>query len=68
MKVQDVPYRYCTKMFYIKLQAGVKWVCNDSRNATIFEKIPEKNYMFRPLIEWAIIRIKQENNRENHTT
>jgi hypothetical protein len=23
-------------------------------------KIPENNYMFRPLIEWAIIRLKQE--------
>jgi hypothetical protein len=22
-------------------------------------KFPESNYMFRPLIEWAIIRLKQ---------
>jgi hypothetical protein len=33
-------------------------VCKDSRNTTIFRKIPENNYMFRPLIEWAIIRLK----------
>jgi hypothetical protein len=30
--------------------AGRKWVCNDSRNTTIFGKISENNYMFRPLI------------------
>jgi hypothetical protein len=29
----------------------------DSRNTTIFGKIPE-NYLFRPLIDWAIIRLK----------
>jgi hypothetical protein len=50
----------------MKLQAGRKWVCNDSRNTTVFGKIPESNYMFRSLIEWAIIRLKQENNKENH--
>jgi hypothetical protein len=44
-----------------------KWVCNDSRNTTIFGKIPKNIYRFRPLIEWDIIRLKQENNRENHT-
>jgi hypothetical protein len=27
-------------------------------------KPPENNYMFRPLIEWAIIRLKQENKGE----
>jgi hypothetical protein len=43
-------------------EAGRKWVCNDSQNTTIFAKILENNYMFRPLIEWAIIRLKQENN------
>jgi hypothetical protein len=35
-------------------------VCNGSRNTTIFGKISEINYMFRPLLEWAIIRLKQE--------
>jgi hypothetical protein len=30
----------------------------DSRNTTIFGKIPKNNYMFRPLIEWAFIRLK----------
>jgi hypothetical protein len=37
-----------------------KGVCNGSRNTTIFGKIPENNYMFQPLIEWAIIRLKPE--------
>jgi hypothetical protein len=41
-------------------------VCNDSRNTTIFVKIPENNYMFRPLIEWAIITLKKENNIRLH--
>jgi hypothetical protein len=41
-------------------------VCKDSRNTTVFGKILENNYMFRPLIEWAIFRVKQENNSENH--
>jgi hypothetical protein len=49
-------------------EATKKWVCNDSRNTTIFAKIPENNYMFQPLIEWAIIRLKTRKIPENHAT
>jgi hypothetical protein len=45
-------------------EAGIKWVYNDSHNTTVLGKIPENNYMFRPLIEWTIIKLKQENIRE----
>jgi hypothetical protein len=47
--------------------AGRKWVFNDSRNTTIFGKIPENNYMFRSLIEWAIIRLKTRKITEKIT-
>jgi hypothetical protein len=36
----------------------------DSRNTTIFGENPENNYMFRPLIEWSIIRLKRRKIRK----
>jgi hypothetical protein len=50
------------------IAAGRKRVCNGSRNTPIFGKISEINYMFRPLIEWAIIRLKQEIPASDRTT
>jgi hypothetical protein len=35
-----------------------KLLFKDSRNTTIFGEIHKNNYMFRPLTEWAIIRLK----------
>jgi hypothetical protein len=40
------------------VQSGSKRSVYDSRNTTILGKNHENNYMFRPLIEWTIIRLK----------
>jgi hypothetical protein len=39
-------------------EAGRRWAFNYIRNTTTFGEIPENNYMSRPLIERAIIRLK----------
>jgi hypothetical protein len=46
-------YHLIMRFFTIRFVAGRKWVCNGSRNTTIFGKISEINYMFRPVVEWA---------------
>jgi hypothetical protein len=41
-------------------EAGRKWVCIGSHITTTFGKIAENHHTYRPLIEWAIIRFKQD--------